>query len=113
MPKRFWIVVIFCLLAGLAFLYFFKHDDDSSRLETIAIGNEIVGKLQQYFVEHGRYPDRLDILGTLHPPKWGEGWKYECGTKGKTFSLSVGYKNYGDDLYPVMIYDPNGWVYDN
>jgi hypothetical protein len=113
MSKKFLVVTTLCLLGVLAFLYWFAQDSDSSRLETIVIGNEIVGKLQQYFVEHGRYPDHLDALGKIASPKWGDNWEYKCDSKGKTFSLCVGYKDYGDALYPVMVYDPNGWIYDN
>jgi len=110
-----WVLIVIFVI-GAIFLYWFGFGlkgSESDRLKTIAIGDQIVHILKQYYAEHNRYPDQLSEVGSISAPAWGEDWEYKTYSNGKSFSLCVGYKDYGEASYPVMCYDPNGWIYDN
>ena len=113
-----WIVIISLLLIGLIFLLnkYVPRSLEVDQTETMAIGDEIVKALDNYFGDHSRYPNSLEslvpnYLDQIKLPKWGEKWEYKSDEK--SFWLEVGYKSFGSTKnYPVMYYTPQGWVVD-
>ena len=117
------IAILLVLILGAIFLNcYVQKSSDKNRLETVAIGNEIVEALESYHVENGQYPESMErlvpkYLNKLKQPLWGEdGWNYELHGP-NSFVIKVGYKDWGKSYYPVMYYSSvqkaAGWIYDN
>ena len=117
------IAILLLLTLGVIFLnQYVQKNSDNDRLETIDIGNEIIGALESYYVDNGRYPKSLEqlvpkYLNEIKRPKWGEdGWVYEFADP-NYFKITVGYKEWGESYYPVMYYSSfqkkAGWICDN
>jgi hypothetical protein len=57
-------------------------------------GNKLVGAVERYREQNGRYPASLEEVGVTPPETRYGPWRYECW-EGRYFSLSVG--DYGRD----------------
>ena len=113
--KSFLIIVGLLLLLGGILAYYVPNRMESDRLETIAIGDEILKALEACFADHNQYPASLEALvpkylDTVKEPPWGDsGWIYDA----QIGKISVGYKHRHGSCYPVMYYRSGyGWVYD-